>query len=63
MSGRAAKSERRAIRKAFGMPAVALVSAHEEGLKAHGDILRAVIFASFWGRVKWLLFGVRQHGT
>lgn len=64
MNGRVAKEQRRKIRRAFGPEfeeAVAVfMEAHERGLRQHGLILNAVIFAGFWGRLRWLLFGVRR---
>ena len=62
MSARVEKLKRRSIRRAFGEPAAALLGAHEEALKDHGEIFRRIVFAGFLGRLRWLLFGV-PHGT
>ena len=62
MSASVDKITRRAIRRAFGPPAADLLGAHEAGLQAHGEILRRIVFTGFWGRLRWLLFGV-PRGT
>lgn len=62
MSQSAVKASRRQIRRAFGADFEEAVNtfmvAHEEGLKAHAEILRRSVLAGFWGRLRWLLLGV-----
>lgn len=62
MSDRAAKSDRRKVRKVLGEGAPVLLEAHEDGLQRHAEILRRTVLAGFWGRWRWLLFGVRGNG-
>jgi len=58
MNGRTAKSDRRKVRKVLGDGAPILLEAHEDGLKTHGEILRRTVLAGFWGRMRWLFFGI-----
>lgn len=62
MSATKAKASRREIRRAFGAEFQEAVEtfmvAHEDGLKTHGEILRRSVLAGFWGRLRWLFFGI-----
>lgn len=57
MSEKSAKVARRQIRKAIGEGAAVLVTAHEEGLKSHGEMMRHVILGPLWKRVIWFTCG------
>lgn len=59
VSARTTKSDRRKVRKVLGDGVPMLLEAHEDGLNRHAEILNRTILAGFWGRLRWLFFGVR----
>lgn len=49
---------KRELARAVDDGVAAVLAAHEDGLKRHAEILRRTVLPGFWGRLRWLLFGI-----